>query len=176
MVDYGKFFPIDKYYEKVVEPVNKKYFIKNGMLVCPLHADKNPSLGLVKSKQKGQTCHCFGCNYWGNIVDFHVKVSAKLFNKVIDENTSKKELCDIFGIDVASLPEDEFSNDSSSSSTYIRRRQEIQNAQNEFNIQDYRNSVIEGKIENKGIGYFNYMLVKMIGSEKSDTDEEEVDN
>ena len=43
-------------------------FNNRGFSKCPFHADKTASF-----KVKGTTCHCFGCGWTGDIVDFLCK-------------------------------------------------------------------------------------------------------
>lgn len=41
--------------------------IKNGKGICPFHEDHNPSFSINREKQY---CHCFGCNFSGDVIKF----------------------------------------------------------------------------------------------------------
>lgn len=164
-IDYSPYFPLRGYYEKVVMPLDRKFKVtKADKYICCLHDDKDPSMGLLKSKSKGEVFHCFGCNAWGNVIDLHRKVSFKYFGKNIDDEQAKRELCTIFGIDYTVLPKDEMG--VSDSNSEIRKALAMRDALSRFDIQDFQSKFIEGKLENRSIGYYNALLVKMIVSEK----------
>lgn len=167
-IDYSKFFPIKGYYEKVVMPLNNKYrYTKKDKFVCCLHDDTDPSLGIIMSKSKGEIFHCFGCNSWGNILDLHKRVSLKFFNKRIDDELCKRELCNIFGIDYASLPKDEYIVENIRDKD-VRKELAMREALHRYDISDFRNSLIEGKMQGKGIEYFNSNLIRIMCELKKD--------
>ena len=161
-IDYSKFFPIKEYYEKVVMPLNKKYrYTKKDKFVCCLHDDTDPSLGIIMSKNKGEIFHCFGCNSWGNILVLHKRVSLKFFNKRIDDELCKRELCNIFGIDYSSLPKEEYVLENVHDKD-IRKELAMREALQRYDISDFRNSLIEGKMKGKEIEYFNTNLIRIM--------------
>ena len=169
-INYSVFFPLKEYYEKVVMPIDKKFRVtKADKFICCLHDDKDPSMGIIKSKKKGEIFHCFGCNSWGTVIDLHRKVSLKYFNKRLDDEAVKRELCAIFGVDYGLLPKEEYSLENSKDKE-IRKELAMRDALSRFDIHDFRSKFIEGKMENKGIGYYNTLLVNMIVSEKSRED------
>ena len=43
---------------------------RNGMCVCPFHADKNPSMKVDRR------FHCFGCQADGDVIDFVSRLEA----------------------------------------------------------------------------------------------------
>lgn len=169
-VDYGKYFPISDYYEKVLMPLNSKFRVrKNDKFVCCLHDDNDPSLGVIYSKNKGERFHCFGCNAWGNVITLHKRVSLKYFGKNIDDDLARKELCDLFGVDLMKLPsEDDINGFEGIEDKDIRKELAVKNALNRFDIYDFKDKIVEGKINGKGIAYFNTLLVMMINESKDE--------
>ena len=165
-MEYGDKFPIIDYYKKVVNQVNpRKYWVKNDkMMVCPLHDDVNPSMGIIRGEGGKEIFHCFGCNAVGNVVDLHQRVSKRLFNKYLTEDAALRDLCRIFGEDYesvsgASKEEDIFDAD-------IRRDVAIQKAMDNFDISDFRTRIQQGKIEKKGTAYFNTLVMIMVDQVK----------
>lgn len=160
-IDYGKWFPIEEYYEKVVIPLDSRFKKrKKGMFVCCFHDDTDPSLGIIYSKDKGEIYHCFGCNAWGNIIDMHKKVSRKYFRKSIGDERAIKELCEIFNVDPSELPK--VTNVEDITDKEVRKQLAIAEAMNHIDVGYFQNKIIEGKMENKGIPYYNTLLIRMI--------------
>lgn len=164
-MDYSDKFPIIDYYKKVVSPVNpKKYWVKNDkMMVCPLHDDVNPSMGIIRSGGK-ETFHCFGCNAWGDIVKLHMRVSKRLYNKYLTEDGALRDLCRIFGenydeLAIAGQEENSFDAD-------IRQDEAMQKAMDKFDISDFRSMIRRGKVEKRGVAYFNTVLMVLVDSVK----------
>ena len=166
MVDYGEYFPLSEYYERVVVPLSSR-FTKNkkGMYVCCLHEDTDPSLGIIQSKGKGEIFHCFGCNAWGTVVDLHKKVSLKYFNKHIDDDRAIKELCKLFGVDESKVLGTGI-NAESVEDKYIRRQLALAESMNRFDLGHFQRKIIEGKLEGRGIPYYNTLMVRMIDEYK----------
>ena len=166
-IDYGDYFPIEEYYDKVVKPINKKFsYSKNGKYICCLHDDKDPSLGVIHNKSKGEVFHCFGCNAWGTVVDLHKKESLKYFGKSLDDTLAVRELCDLFGIKYSSLPLEDTSEFERVADKDIRKELAVKEAINRFGIDDFRDGIIAGKMEGRGIPYFNTLLIRMIDEER----------
>lgn len=164
-VDYGEYFPIAEYYEKIVIPLDSRFKrSKKGMFVCCFHDDTDPSLGIIHSKDKGEIFHCFGCNAWGNIIDLHKKVSLKYYKKHIDDERAILELCGIFGVDVSELPNNKNENNGD---RYIRRQLAMREAMGRFDVPYFHRKLVEGKMDGKDVPYFNTLLVKMIDEYKS---------
>lgn len=63
------------------------------LVLCPLHDDKNPSMGFIHGKDGVTKFHCFGCGRAGNVVDLH-----KGTHKGLSEEQALKEVCEILGI------------------------------------------------------------------------------
>ena len=62
---------------------------RGGMVKCPFHDDKNPSMKLYEDSQK---YHCFGCGEHGDVIDF----VSKLFN--LEPYRAAQQLVGDFGI------------------------------------------------------------------------------
>lgn len=165
-MDYSDKFPIIDYYKKVVNPVNtRKYWVKNDkMMVCPLHDDVNPSMGIIRSKEGRETYHCFGCNSWGNIVELHQRVSKRLFGKYLTEDGAIRDLCRIFGVDYEDVSEGDDKEDSFDAD--IRRDNAMQKAMEQFDFSDFRAMITQGKADKKGVAYFNTLVMVMVDKVK----------
>lgn len=159
--------PIIDYYKKVVVPVNpKRYWVKNDkMMVCPLHDDVNPSMGIIKGKDGKETFHCFGCNAWGTVVDLHRRVSKRLYNKYLSETDALKDLCRLFDLD---YEEESSIEDTSTFDEDMRVDYDMRKAMESFDISDFRNMLRQGKVERKGVAYFNTLVMIMINQLKEE--------
>ena len=161
MNNLDELFSVEEYYKRVVMPLSKKYRISKGKMVCPLHDDHDPSLGVIPSRN-GNLIHCFGCNFWGNIVDFHKKLMRTHYKKYLSDDEALSDLCRIFGVeekpDISST-----TNDSS-----LKRELELSKAIEKFDIGDYRTMVLDGKREGRGIAYFNTITMMMISEVKGE--------
>lgn len=165
---YSDYFSIIDYYKKVVIPFNpKKYRVKSDkMMVCPLHDDINPSLGIIKGKDGEELYHCFGCNQWGNIVEFNKKVNRRLYKKNLSDEDSLRDLCRLFNV-----PFDEVSiNENKNIDEGVQFEMAIQSAKDRFDISDLREKFIEGKLSKRGVGYYNALLMMMINELKKESD------
>lgn len=161
-MNYNNYFPIVEYYKKVVVPINPdRYKIKSDkMFVCPVHNDHDPSLGLIPSKN-GDTCHCFGCNFWGNVVELHQRVSRRLLKKYLSEDEAIHDLCRIFNVDYKSLPLEESGGGLDKG---LKQELALSEAMDNFDIGDFKQLVYEGKKQKRPIGYFNALVMTMIDS------------
>lgn len=169
-IKYSDYFPIKDYYEKVVMPLDKKFrHTRKDKFICCLHEDTDPSLGIVHSKSKGEIFHCFGCNSWGTIIDLHKRVSLKYFGRRLDDELCKRELCNIFGINYNTLPKEDYCIDSCRDKD-VRKELALRDSYNKFTISDFKDGIIEGKMEGKGIGFFNTLLIQMLDSFKNNED------
>lgn len=168
-MDYGKFFPIIKYYEKVVIPINpKRYHTKSDkMMVCPLHDDHDPSMGVIHSAKKGEIFHCFGCGRWGNVVELHQGVSKRLKGKYLSYNESLRDLCRLFNINYSEIEDLE---DRESSDSEVRQELALEEAISRFDISDFKQLFLQGKLAGKGVGYFNNLMMVMINELKDKED------
>lgn len=166
MLKYKDYFPIVEYYKKVVQPVNPSHYrIKSDkMMVCPLHDDINPSMGVMNSKGDKELFHCFGCNQWGDVVDLHIRVSRKLFKKYLSEEEAIKDLCRIFNV-----PFEKFEKELNMATLDADIKQEIALRDNmgKFDISDFREMYIKGKLNKKSVAYFNTITMMMVNELKN---------
>lgn len=161
-MDYSKLFPIRDYYNKYIVPINPgRYKETATTMVCPVHNDHDPSLGIIKSKSDGEICHCFGCNFWGNVVELHKRVNRRHFKKYLSDEEAKKELCGIFGVDYGSLPDEKGSRDK-----YVIQEALLDESINKFDISDFKYMLLDGKRKGKKINYFNTLLMVMTNEVK----------
>ena len=169
-MNYSKYFPIADYYRKIVQPLDYNHYkMKNDkMMVCPLHGDVNPSMGIITSSNGDETYHCFGCNKWGDVVDLHIKVSRRLFKKNLSEEEALRDLCRIFDVDYETLPKGK----QKSADSDIQREVEISKKLESFDISDFKNMILEGKMQGKGISYFNTLMMIMCNEVKSNNSRE----
>lgn len=166
---YSKYFPVLEYYHKFISPMNpKRYWIKqNKLMVCPIHNDHDPSLGVIRGKDGSETVHCFGCNYVAkNIIIFHQDVVRIKQKRLISEEESLHELCEIFGVDYSSLPNELIAY--SDVDKDLKREVELSEKLGKFDISDYRQLILEGKRKGKGIGYFNTLMMTMLNEVKEE--------
>lgn len=163
-MNYEKYFPIEEYYLKVVRPINpNKYFIgSGGKMVCPCHADVNPSLGIIR-KDDYTLVHCFGCGYCGDVVALHKSVQKRLFRKYMSDEDAKKDLCRIFNISYSSLPKEKELSDYDKET---RREMAMIDAESNFSVVDYKRLILQGKRDKRSVGYFNSLMVSMINQNK----------
>lgn len=165
-MDYSKVFPVEEYYRKFVVPINPRLYriSSSGKMVCPVHNDHDPSLGIVQSKSDGELVHCFGCNFWGNVVDLHRRVCKRHFKRYLSEEDAKKELCNIFNMPYSLLPKEK----TKSVDKGIKEEIGMLEAEDKFDISDYRELVLKGKLSKKPVAYFNMLLVNMISEVKNE--------
>ena len=167
-MNYSDYFPITEYYKKVVMPIDRRYFMKGDkMMVCPLHEDVNPSMGIVRTKEGKELYHCFGCNSWGDVVDLHQKVTKRLKKRYISKEAALKELCQLFNVDYDEVSTAEEEN---KADTEIRVTEEIQKRIDAFDFADFRNMITDGKLKGKGVAYFNTLMLMMIDTLKEGGD------
>lgn len=170
MENYSKYFPVLDYYRKFVIPMNlKRYWIKQDkLLVCPIHPDHDPSLGIIKTKNGGEVLHCFGCNYVAkSIINFHQDVCRIKQKRYISEEDAIYELCSIFNIDYATLPKELVSTEVDKD---LKQEVELVESISKFDISDYKHFILEGKRKKKGVGYFNTLMMTMLNEVKKGED------
>lgn len=164
-MDYSKYFPILEYYRKFVQPINSsRYKIKNDrMMVCPLHNDHDPSMGIMENGKYGEIFHCFGCGAWGNIIKLHIGVMKRLRGIIFSHDEAIKDLCRIFSIDYDKLPKEE---DINVEDKELLQEIALEEVIEKFDVSDYRNLFLEGKRKKKNIVYFNTLTMMMISELK----------
>lgn len=95
---------IPDYYETYIAPLEGKYsrytFKTNKTVICPLHNDTDPSLGLINHKflPKVMLYHCFGCGKTGSIIRLHQVIQKKYYNRTLSDKESCLDLCKLFDI------------------------------------------------------------------------------
>ena len=165
--NYSKFFPVLDYYEKVVVPINPKRFrVSSDKMICPFHMDTDPSLGVIVKKDGRELCHCFGCNYWGDIIRLHQSVSKKYYRKYLEPEESLVELCRIFGVSIDSVP----AIGTPGGDLEERQESDLIKAMEGFDIGDFKYLIQKGKKEKRGIGYFNALTMSMVDTIKKNGD------
>lgn len=167
--NYSKYFPVVEYYKKFISPMNpKRYWVKqNKLMVCPIHNDHDPSLGIIHGKDGSETLHCFGCNYVAKtIVQFHQDVCRVRQRRMISEEESLHELCNIFGVNYDELPNSLIA--STEIDKDLKREVELTERLGKFDISDYNQLILEGKRKKKGIGYFNTLMMTMLNEVKEE--------
>ena len=170
MLELGKKFPLIEYYKKVIQPINPSHYRIKGdkMLVCPLHDDINPSMGIIVNSKGEEIFHCFGCNSWGNVIDLHKRVSKRLFKRYLSDEDVLRYLCKLFGEDYKEisgvLTDEEKDYDE-------KVEMGILSAMDRFDIAEYQRLVTDGKLKKKPISYFNTLMMLAIDSMKAQTAE-----
>lgn len=162
---------IADYYDMYVAPKDERYaeHSLNGenLVVCPLHADVNPSMGLIRHKHiKGvQVFHCFGCHASGNIIRFHQRIESQFSHRELSEKDACMELAKMFDIpteDFDELDDDDFEGN------YIRTLKELDSMKNRYSVQDFsyacRDLRKEGVLQD--LSRLNSECVKLIATEK----------
>lgn len=170
-MNYKRYFPIEEYYKKVIIPLNPKRFHygSGGKMVCPLHSDHDPSLGVIEKKDS-EVCHCFGCGYWGDVVDLNIDINRRYKGKHLNRKESIDDLCYVFELSRGTVAEEETDvGDSRSKDT--KRLDLISSKDENFDISDMRYSFLDGKLKKKGVGYFNALMMSMIYELKKKEDD-----
>lgn len=166
-MNYGRYFPVQEYYRRYIQPMNPRHYVeKSNKMVCPVHDDHDPSLGIIVHKNGEEVCHCFGCNFWGNVVELHQRVNRRLFNKFLTTEDARKELCDMFGVDYDKLPAE----DNKPKDKGLREELAIYDSIENFDLGDFKYKITEGKQKKKGVAYYNTLLMIMTNEVKSEKD------
>lgn len=131
-------------------------------MVCPMHNDHDPSLGIIDTGDS-ELVHCFGCNYWADVVKLHKDISKKYYGKRLSDVEAKRDLCRLFGVDYSIIEEQESEEKKSSDS---RRFSLMDEKVDKFDESDFRYLVLDGKLKKKPIGYFNALMLSMIYEQK----------
>lgn len=95
--EINELFPIREYFLRQVYIRGGKYHKghphDDRLVLCPLHEDKNPSMGFIQGRDGVEKYHCFGCGSVGNVLELHMRI-----NKIKDERKAFKDLCALFDI------------------------------------------------------------------------------
>ena len=137
-----KKFDIKEYFLKTVYSRGGKYAkghpITDRLVLCPLHEDKNPSMGFIMGKDGVEKYHCFGCGSVGDVIQLHQRI-----NKVSDDIKALKEVCEILGQDFSDIEPllDDFNQEVDA---YTRRRQKLSGYSVELTEQGLIDSLPKG--------------------------------
>jgi hypothetical protein len=75
---------------------NHGYEIKNDKMLCPFHAEKEPSFTLYENDNHCKDhYHCYGCCEHGDIIDFHAKTNN------ITKSEAIRQLAEHAGVEIA---------------------------------------------------------------------------
>lgn len=92
------------YYNEYVRGLSGKFrereLTENNTVICPLHDDHDPSLGVLNPGKGNEKFHCFGCGKTGDLVDLHKRVEKIWKHRDISREEARKELESLFGVDV----------------------------------------------------------------------------
>lgn len=129
---------IKDYYRDYISPLDTKYsnrdFSKSDMALCPFHADKNPSLGLINDKfRKGvKIFHCFGCGASGNVIRMHQRIQEQYFNTRLNKKEAMLSLCKLYDLDTEGLVLLEETEDS-----FVRKNLKIKLNMSRYTVREY---------------------------------------
>lgn len=88
---------IEEYYLKELYFKGGKFAkghpVQDRLVLCPLHDDKNPSMGFIHGKDGVAKFHCFGCGRAGTVVDLHRGI-----HRGLSEEEALREVCELLGI------------------------------------------------------------------------------
>lgn len=167
---------IPDYYDNYIAPLEgkfKQYSFHNkgtSTVVCPLHNDHDPSLGMMKDRRlpKVMLYHCLGCGAVGTVIRLHQRIQHKYYNREITIKQACVELCELFGIPVPT--EDVF--DSEDYSKRIQNRSmKVDKVARYYTEKDYARNILllrKEAVENGGMNLnrLNSECVKMIATTK----------
>lgn len=137
---------IPDYYDKVIKPLDKRFseysFYNNRTVICPLHTDTDPSLGLIRHRflQDVKVYHCFGCGASGTIIRLNQHIKDLYFNVKLTEEESCRDLAEIFGVSLDefdSISEDDYD------SKYVDTLKRINKAQSEYTVKDFSRNLLD---------------------------------
>lgn len=168
MAGYGKIFPLEKYFEMKIKPLNWKFRRrKSQKIVCPFHADERPSMGFIQNKDGSEIFHCFGCGAKGDVVKMHQMIEKEYHNRSITREQSLRELSEMFGYPYEKLELD-------------RKKEETKKIENvhsfytkpekPMTVQKFEKEFSKAKKDRRDIRFFNSLLIQMIMSNKEGGD------
>lgn len=160
---------IPAYYDLRVKPLGAKFeqydFETSHTVICPLHDDHDPSLGLMRDKNisKVMLYHCLGCGSVGNVVRLHQRVESKYSNRELSLKDACIELCEIFGIP---LPEDSIYDEDDLERRQAGRLHKIDELQGVYTINEFKRELLNMRKLGVDLNKINSSCVKMIATEK----------
>ena len=152
---------IERYYEEIVSEVNpkfKKYSFKtNKTVICPLHDDNDPSMGVIVSKGK-ERFHCFGCGAWGGVLDLVERVNTR-WGIPIHGKSVEQILTESLGLEIPTGVQE---GSSEKEHPIKRRRRLMRENMRSYGRDDFQRGILSiAKGENK-IGYLDSLMVTIM--------------
>ncbi len=167
MAGYADKFPMEKYYEKCVKPLDYKFGRrKSGKIVCPFHDDKAPSMGFILNKDGTEIYHCFGCHASGDVVKLHQGIEKEYHNRTISREQALRELCKMFGYSYEDLKEGERRETQSK----IKAVQTMYLPREGMTLQTFEREWVKARRDRKPIETYNELLIQMIIANKEGDD------
>ena len=159
---------IPDYYARMVVPLHKKFgvytFDMGRTVLCPLHDDHDPSLGLMhdRGRPKVMLYHCLGCGSAGTVVRLHQRVESKYHNRELSAHDACMELCKLFDIPI---PEQGVEEDDIEKQ-YQRKYAMIDKLSKGYTRKTFREELLENRRNGLDLEQAAFSAVKLIASEK----------
>lgn len=162
---------IPDYYERYIKPLDKRFenysFYASRTVLCPLHDDNDPSLGLISHRfyDGVKIYHCFGCGMSGTIIRLHQLIQDMYHgNKMTDEEACK-DLASLFGVsldDFTELAEDDYEG------RYLQKLKKIDKLKDAYTLNDFSRALLDArKSGGKDIlGVLHMESIKLIATKK----------
>ena len=163
---------IPDYYDKVVHELGDLFKDRslnhNRTVICPLHDDTDPSLGLMNHRflPKVKLYHCFGCNSTGDIIRFHQRIESRWHKREISEKTACEELAKLFNIPLegyGEVAEDDFE------AKYAQLCRKIdEEVAHSYTSKDFSLELLKLRTESERVDLraVNHANIKMIATQK----------
>ena len=160
---------IADYYDKVVMPLDNKFrersLNSSKLVICPLHDDHDPSLGLMKRRfpDGSYSFHCFGCGKSGTVIRLHQFVSMMYNNKELTVHEACTELCNLFGIPIPNLEdiaEDDYEK------LFYKKFNELDRLEVKYTSKDFASDILAIRKKGVDLDLVNSACVKLIATKK----------
>lgn len=164
---------IPDYYDRYIVNLDSKYSKYsfrngglNGKVLCFMHSDHDPSLGLMKNKFLDGVLmyHCFGCGKVGNVVTLHMNKVKKFDGRNIDENEAAREVADLFDISLV-----DFASESEESliERHMRNKRKVDKLASVYTRKDFANILKESRKQGVfTLDLLNREYVRLVATEK----------
>lgn len=168
MSDFSKISIVDYYNTYVSTLSNRLKKVANkekAMMVCPLHDDTDPSMGVMHNKD-GESFHCFGCNAWGNILDLHKKVSQSYMGKYMSNEEALKDLYRVMSVAYeGSYLLEYVSEGTLENGEEVGSRIAIKQRSKQYDFSDFKADIVKGKVNGiNDIRYYNTRYMRAVYS------------
>ena len=162
---------IPDYYDKVVHKIEPKFAARSltvsRTVICPLHDDNDPSLGLMNHRHlKGvRFYNCFVCNSTGTIIRLHQRIVSKYEDRKINDEQACYELAKMFNIPLEGIEE---TSEDDFEKRYIRKMMDIDTHLKDYTVRDYSNELLKLRKESQVVDLkqVNKASIKMIATVK----------